>query len=318
MKKLVPSSIGLTEAAQRLRAGSLVVIPTETVYGLAGNAFNARACAQIFALKDRPQFNPLICHLPSAESLSELCDEVPDEAKELARIFWPGPLTLVLKKKSRIPDLVTAGLDTVAVRVPAHSLALDLLRTCGLPLAAPSANRFQHISPTTVEAAYRELGDAVAYLDGGSCTVGLESTILAHGEAGWECLRIGGLALEKIEKRVGPVKLVDGASGIRAPGMLKKHYAPTTPLEWLDEPGSSNQGGLIGIGLPESLKNRFEFCEDLSPAGDLDEAARELFSALRRLDARGLEKIYALRAPERGLGRAINDRLERAAGSVSD
>lgn len=311
MKQL--SRISITEAVRRLTLGECVVIPTETVYGLSANAFDSNACQQIFALKSRPLYNPLICHLPSADAIYEMCTSLPQEALALTRRFWPGPLTLILKKNERIGDVITGGLPTVGVRVPAHPVTLELLRTTGFPLAAPSANRFKRISATTVEAAYEELGDKVSYLDGGTCTVGLESTILEWTETGWRCLRVGGLALDKIEAVVGPVARVTEGSAVRAPGMLAQHYSPETTLELTDDPIPAQGTGLLILRSSEILRGSFTAVEELSATGDLDEAATNLFSALRRLDKLGLKKIVAVRVPDRGIGTAINDRLKRAA-----
>ncbi len=306
-------------AAEKLRIGELVAFPTETVYGLGANALNERAVAQIFAVKNRPLFDPLIVHLADKEAVSQYVTAIDQRAVALMDRFWPGPLTLVFRKRSIIPDLVTAGFDTVALRVPAHPVALALLRETGLPIAAPSANPFGYVSPTTAMHVQDMLGGAVGLiLDGGPCVVGVESTVCALIEEQAVILRPGGVPLEDIEEVIGPVQVgFFGHSDPRSPGTLPSHYAPRVPLV-LIAPGEAlvrpPHGQRVGLLL---LKPRpaegYAAVEYLSRDGNLVDAAANLFAALRRLDDVGLERVVAESVPEQGLGRAIMDRLRRAA-----
>jgi L-threonylcarbamoyladenylate synthase len=308
----------LNYAAALLRKGELVAIPTETVYGLAGNAFSDRAVARIFEVKNRPSFDPLIVHTSNVERLSELVAEMPDEALQLARRFMPGPLTLLLPKKAVIPDLVTAGLIIVGVRIPSHPLALDLLGRLDFPLAAPSANPFGYISPTTAGHVEMQLGDKIPYiLDGGPCQVGVESTIIGFPGGRPTVFRKGGVAVEAVEAVIGKVDVrVFSSSDPQAPGMLKSHYAPRIPLILgdIDLLLQEHQGKKLGI---ISFRKSYEQVPPhnqvvLSPSGDLTEAAQRLFAGMRELDSQDLDLILAELLPEKDLGRAINDRLRRA------
>ncbi len=309
----------LQRAAQALREGRLVAFPTETVYGLGAHALDERAVAGIFEAKGRPRFDPLIVHVldlqdampliqPSAESLAM--------ARKLAERFWPGPLTLVLPKSERVPDIVTAGQPTVAIRAPAHPMARALLRTVQLPLAAPSANRFTKISPTCAAHVAEQLQDRVAMiLDGGSCEVGLESTIVSLVEPPYLLLRPGGLPLEELEPIIGALHRPGEHEHTRAsPGRQMKHYAPQTRMVLMDPKTigeEAQQAGLLSFG-PSPEASRFAAAEVLSAGEDLREAAAGLFAAMRRLDAKKLPLIVAEPVPERGLGLAIMDRLRRA------
>ncbi|MGH7126920.1 MAG: L-threonylcarbamoyladenylate synthase [Planctomycetaceae bacterium] len=319
-----PLGTDVPRAATILRSGGLVAFATETVYGLGVNALDPAAVAQVFAVKERPRFDPLIVHVADVAWLERLTTRVPPVARALTERFWPGPLTLVLPKTEIVPGLVTAGLPTVAVRVPDHPLALDLLRECALPLAAPSANPFGRISPTRAEHVAEQLGERIDYiLDGGPCRVGVESTVVqVPAEDGPALLlRPGGLPAEAIEALTGP--LIIPAPSDRpelhapaSPGRLPSHYAPHTPLVLAEENAALPEGrlGLLTLTRPANA-DRFTAVEVLSPTGDLTEAAAGFFAALRRLDAAGLDLIVARPVPEEGLGRAINDRLRRAAGS---
>lgn len=308
----------IARAAAMLRAGGVVAFPTETVYGLGASAFDERAVARVFEIKGRPRFDPLIVHVSDLEAAEALAAEMPALAARLARRHWPGPLTLVLPKRPAVPDLVTGGLPTVAMRCPRHPVALELLRELGGPIAAPSANRFGGLSPTTAEAAAEQLGDGPdLILDGGPCAVGVESTIVAFEPEGPTLLRPGGLPLEEIEAEIGPVRIAPATDERPlAPGRLARHYAPRTPLRLIaEEPPNDRiaaRSGLLTLRAPADAA-RYAAVETLSAAGDLREAAAKLFAALRRLDAMGLEIIFAELLPEEGLGRAINDRLRRAA-----
>ncbi len=317
------ASIGtdVLEAARLLRAGELVAIPTETVYGLAANALDPAACLAIFERKERPAFDPLIVHVRSLEQAGALVvRELPAPAAALARAFWPGPLTLVLPKRAGVPDLVTSGLDTVAVRQPAHPLAQQLLDALPFPLAAPSANRFGAVSPTTAQHVVDQLGERVPYvLDGGPCRVGVESTIVGWDGAQGVLLRPGGVPLEELERVVGelrlPADVADGAAPA-APGMLAAHYAPRTPLVLgdLDALLAAHAGRRVGV-LAFRAPRAAPYVRVLSANGDLAEAARRLFAALRELDGCGAELLLAEPVPDEGLGRAINDRLRRASAA---
>ncbi len=303
----------LAQAARLLEQGAVVAIPTETVYGLAADAFNEEAVLTIFSVKQRPAFDPLIVHVRDRAQLDRVA-VVPQEAEVLIDRFWPGPLTLVLPKRPAVPDLVTSGLDTVAVRMPAHPMTRALLHALDTPLAAPSANPFGYVSPTTAGHVQDQLGGRVPYiLDGGACTVGVESTILGW-QGRWLLYRPGGLPVEAIEQVVGPVHAAADGARPQAPGMLESHYAPRKPVHVGDVPALLRRFGGRAVGVisfrTEHLAHR---CEVLSPEGDLAAAARHLFAVLRELDASDCQLIVAERFPEEGLGRAINDRLRRAA-----
>jgi L-threonylcarbamoyladenylate synthase len=311
----------ISRAVELLRRGEVIGLPTETVYGLAGDGLNPDALARIFEVKQRPLFDPLILHFSDAEAAFAMAEEVPEMAHELARRFWPGPLTLVLKKDALVPDLATSGLPNVAVRVPAHPVAQSLLRAFGGPLAAPSANRFGRISPTDAQAVHTELGDAVPLvLDGGACTVGLESTVLslAYDVPAPILLRAGGISLEQIQSVIGPVqKATPVDDRPQAPGQLKHHYAPRKPLRLVEnvtEIPTQPDTGWLAFGKPPTLATFPGVIENISPGGDLREAAANFFRALRALDDHPrVATIYAVPLPTHGLGLAINERLERAA-----
>ncbi len=307
---LAADAAGIGRAAALLRAGALVAFGTETVYGLGADATDARAVAAVFAAKDRPRFNPLICHYP--DEAAAFAEMVPTEtASRLAAAFWPGPLTLVLPRRdaSRVALLTGAGLDTLAVRVPAHPVAQALLRAVGRPVAAPSANRSGQVSPTTAAHVLESLGGRIAaVLDSGPCAVGVESTVLDLSGPAPALLRPGGVTLEAIEAAIGAV--APGRPDVlRGPGMLASHYAPRLKVRLAAERVAADEA-LLAFGTP--LKGAGAVFQ-LSAAGDLAEAAGNLFAGLRVLDASGMTRIAAMPIPARGLGRAINDRLERAA-----
>ncbi len=311
-------------AARILRSGGVVAFPTETVYGLGADAFNALAVAKIFEIKKRPYFDPLIVHISDDDQFEKLA-QVTQAAKDLARAFWPGPLTLVLKKKPGIPDLVVAGLETIAVRMPDHPAALDLIRAAKTPLAAPSANPFGYLSPTTSKHVEEQLGEQIDFiLDGGPCLTGVESTIIDLSCERPKLLRPGGISAEEIEKITGPMERQISASMPTAPGQLKQHYSPRKPLRILsiEEMKSHSKLSKAGILLfssgsaPEAQPPiQATAVEVLSEKGDLKEAAANLFSALHRLDKSKSEIIFAEPMPENGLGLAIMDRLRRAAAT---
>lgn len=309
----------ILKAKAILEEGGLVAIPTETVYGLAANALNAEAVAKIFQVKKRPTFDPLIVHTAHLDQAKEYLLSIPDTAYRLAEAFWPGPLTILLNKKSIIPDLVTSGLDRVAIRIPAHPLSKQLLEILPFPLAAPSANPFGYISPTLPSHVNDQLGDSIPYiLDGGPCSVGIESTIVGFESDEPFIYRLGGMSVEAIETIIGPVKTKShSSSNPSSPGMLQSHYAPGTKLiigdiDQLISRYSDKNFAIL------SFQRKFKEISadrqlDLSPAGDLSEAAQKLFTALRDLDKRGFDIILTQLVPDTGLGRAINDRLRRAA-----
>ena len=311
----------IARAAEVLRSGGLVAFPTETVYGLGADARSAEACARIFEAKRRPHFDPLIVHVTDAESAASVADVSDPRVRELAARFWPGPLTLVLPKTDLVPDIVTSGLPTVAVRVPAHPVAQALLAASALPIAAPSANPFGYISPTTAEHVERQLGDRVSLiLDGGECTVGVESTIVDLSGERPALLRPGGLPEERLRDVLGELERPERSTAPRAPGQLESHYAPRTRLVLVGEGGArvgdGERAGLLAVREPDpELRARCAAVEVLSPSGDLVVAAARLFAALHRLDGADLDVIYAERVPERGIGVAIMDRLERASTS---
>jgi L-threonylcarbamoyladenylate synthase len=299
-----------------LKDGGVVAFPTETVYGLGANALDPIAVARIFEIKGRPRFDPLIVHVAALHQVQNLVTELPEPAQALMGSFWPGPLTLVLPKSDRVPEIVTAGLPTVAVRMPDHPVALTLIRRAGVPIAAPSANRFGRVSPTTAEHVHQQLGSAVdLILDGGRCPIGVESTIISVLEDTVTLLRPGGTPLEEVERLVGPVQRRTQASAAPlAPGQLAHHYAPQTPLvlKGQELPERALRRGLLSFTVPASAED-FVAVEVLSKTGDLREAAANLFAALHRLDAMHLDVIVAELVPEVDLGLAINDRLRRAA-----
>lgn len=313
-----PSSENLKKAAQIIRGGGLVAFPTETVYGLGANAFSAEAAARIFEAKRRPSFDPLIVHVSDFEMLARVVSEVSPLAQKLIEHFWPGPLTLVFPKSALVPGIVTSGLPTVAVRMPNHPVALELIRQSETPIAAPSANPFGYLSPTRAEHVERMLGDSVdLILDGGPTTFGVESTILLLAEKP-VVLRFGAVSVEALEAVVGSVELRVGDSHKPlVPGQLPQHYSPRTPIQ-LSKPEEVplEVRKKVGYLAFKDVPKGFKVVKVLSPTGDLLEAAAHLFEALHQLDRLGLEAIYAEPVPEESLGRAIMDRLRRA--SVRD
>lgn len=303
-------SATIRRASAALRAGDPVALPTETVYGLAADALNARACARIFEAKDRPLYDPLIVHLPGLEWLERVA-VVNVAALRLAQEFWPGPLTMVLPRREIVPDIVTSGQETVAVRMSAHSVFRQIALNTGTPLAAPSANRFGRISPTTAAHVLAELDGRIELIvDGGPCMHGIESTIVLVAEDHFEILRHGPITEADLEK-FAPVRAPE-RTDIAAPGNLKSHYAPTTPLDIVTElPAECEDTGLLAWRPVEA--SGFAAVETLSSNGDLREVAANLYAGMRRLDARGLTRILALPVPEEGLGAAIMERLRKAA-----
>lgn len=306
----------ITRAKAILDANGVIGIPTETVYGLAGNAFSPAAITQIFGIKNRPFFDPLIVHVGHAKHLEMCTPHISGQLQRCMEHFWPGPVTFLVNKSTQVPDLVTSGLPKVAVRMPNHSLTLALLQTLDYPLAAPSANPFGYISPTQAQHVLDQLGNMVPYvLDGGPCQVGVESTILEEMETGWKVLRLGGLTIEEVEEFLNQtVAIQDSSSRPAAPGMLDQHYSPRKPL-WV---GNVEEGVLLFAGKKVAtltLQHQVQGVPGitLSPSGNLNNAASNLFQAMRELDTWDVDVIVAEWMPDRELGRPMNDRLKRAA-----
>ena len=334
--EMTKTGTDIPTAAHWLQQGDCVAIPTETVYGLAANALDPAAVLRIFEIKNRPAFDPLIVHVTDLNQAKRYAADFPAPLQLLAEKFWPGPLTLLVSKHDSIPDLVSSGLPRVALRAPAHPMAQALLRALPFPLAAPSANPFGYISPTTAQHVYDQLRDKIPYiLDGGPSSIGLESTIVGFEDGQVSVYRLGGLPLETIEAAVGPVRvLLNQSSNPTAPGMLKSHYAPRKPLldgrRWTVDGGRATvdggrwtvdgrqwEGNTKRIGVL-TFQPRVHLPEHglqiaLSESGDMSEAAQNLFAALRSLDEADIDVIFAEFVPDTGLGRAINDRLRRAA-----
>lgn len=324
MRLLSTSAHDLETAAQAIRDGLLVAIPTETVYGLGADAWNKAALARVFEAKRRPSFDPLILHVSEPGGADEVADTSVRYASELSARFWPGPLTMVLPKRDRVPDLATSGLPTVAVRCPASVVARDIIRRAGVPVAAPSANPFGYLSPTRAAHVAAQLGDRVDYIvDGGRCPVGVESTVLDLSQEPPLILRPGGLPVELIAEVVPGVEVFDrSTTSPRAPGQLPSHYAPRIPLR-LVGPGllaSASPSGraaalCFGADCAQALSRGGAWAKvvDLSPGRDPLEAAASLFDLLHELDAGGYGELWAETLPEEGIGRAVNDRLRKAA-----
>jgi L-threonylcarbamoyladenylate synthase len=308
------------KAQKTLEQGSLVAIPTETVYGLAANGLVADAVAKIFAAKNRPAFDPLILHTHSIYEIKKYVTSIPSVLDRLAKHFWPGPLTLLLEKKEIVPDLVTSGLPMVAFRIPNHNLTLSLLQKLNFPIAAPSANPFGYISPTTAQHVENQLGEQVQYiLDGGACKVGVESTIVGIEDNKVMIYRLGGLSMEAIEAVIGKVEVkLHSSSNPKAPGMLESHYAPRKPMLLGNIPEMIKSFPNKKLGILSFQKNYSVNYPTylLSPKGDTLEAASNLFAYMRLLDSLDIDIILAEELPEAQLGRAINDRLRRAAATT--
>ncbi|SDG38927.1 L-threonylcarbamoyladenylate synthase [Pelagibacterium luteolum] len=311
MKPIARHPQSVEDAADILRTGDVCAFATETVYGLGADATNSDAVLKIYETKGRPRFNPLISHCADIDMAARYAEFSP-LAKKLAASFWPGPLTLVLplRKNSGLSDLVTAGLDTVGLRIPGHETARALIAALGKPIAAPSANPSGKLSPTSAEQVRKAFADAVPVLDGGPCSSGLESTILAIDGDTVTQLRAGALPRDAIEDVLGhPIATAAPNAAITAPGMLKSHYAPMSPLR-LNAAAPNPGEAFLAFGPQPDFNGPLL---NLSPAADLTEAARNLFSYLARLDAEGRAVIAIAPIPDTGLGEAINDRLQRAA-----
>lgn len=308
----------LSLAKQYLDDGELISIPTETVYGLASNAFDHKAVEKIYDVKRRPKSNPLILHCSRINQLFDFADHIPDAAFHLASSFWPGPLTLLLKKSKKIPNSITGGSPNVAVRIPNHSLTLELLNTLEYPLVAPSANPYNQISPTSSQMVYDYFHGLIPFiLDGGKCKSGIESTIINFTSNVPEVLRFGSLTVEMIEKEIGK-KVLDKTyvKEVKAPGMSNKHYSPLKPLYVTDNISkflSDNSDKKTGVLSFDGSKDDYnQFVMILSEKGNMTEAAKNLYECLYILDNSGVDQIVTTFLPNRGLGSSINDRLKRA------
>ena len=308
------------KAAAFLKQGNPVAIPTETVYGLAANALDEKAVRKIYEVKNRPLHNPLILHLSGKEELDKYVNDIPTVVHQLIEHFWPGPLTLLLQKKETVPEIITHGMPRVAVRVPNHPLTLELLKNLSFPLAAPSANPSGYISPTQAEHVQQQIGTKIPYiLDGGNCTQGIESTIVGFDNNEVIIYRLGAVSMEEIENITGDVSFyIRDENTPQAPGMLLKHYSPRTPFYLTEDylltikNMEEKKIGLLLFKQPEINLNITQQ-EVLSVNGNLKEAASNLYAAMHRLDAANLDVIIAEKFPDDGIGKAINDRLERAA-----
>ena len=318
-------------AAEILKAGGLLGIPTETVYGLGANGLDPEAVARIFAAKGRPQDNPLILHIPSADWLERYCLDIPNGAYALARRFWPGPLTMILKRRSVVPDVVTAGLDTVGMRCPAHSLCRAVIAAAGVPVAAPSGNTSGRPSPTTAEEMLQDMdGKIDAILDGGPCAVGVESTIVDLTAVPPRLLRPGGVTLEQLRAALGEVavdsavtRLMEAGEHPRAPGMKYRHYAPKAPVTVVKGPPAAAAEYIRahlepgdGVICFDEYAPLFPGCplEQLGPSTDVPEQARRVFDALRWFDGTDVTHIWAQCPDATGIGLAVANRLNKAAG----
>ena len=308
----------INKAKLLLEQGELVAIPTETVYGLAGNGLSPAAIGKIYAAKNRPQFNPLILHVADLDQLGKWVQAIPNACRDLINKLSPGPITYLLPKSDSVPDIVTAGSHRVAIRIPAHDLTLSLLSQLDFPLAAPSANPSGYVSPVTSQHVYEGLSGIIPYiLEGGAAKVGLESTIVGFEEGKIVVHRLGGIAAEEIEALTGQeVELRLAHAAPTAPGQLKSHYATKKPLllgdiKQLYQENTGKKIGVLSFQTNYELPGIIQY--QLSPSGNIDEAASQLFSTMRKLDQVDVDLILAEIFPDRGLGKAINDRLERAA-----
>ena len=331
MKTRVLNGEQAEEAARLLRGGGLVALPTETVYGLGANGLDPEAVGRIFAAKGRPQDNPLILHVPSADWLDRYCLDIPPLARRLAERFWPGPLTLILRRRPVVPDATTGGLDTVGVRCPDHPVTRDIIRRAGVPVAAPSANTSGRPSCTTAAHVLEDMDGRIdAVVDGGGCTVGVESTILDLTADPPRLLRPGGLPLEELEAAAGRIVVDKAVTGLlaegerpRAPGMKYRHYAPKAPVTVVTGPSAASAAYIRAHAGPDSGVICFReylglfpgrVTHDLGPEGDRAEQARRVFDALRAFDGTAVKEIFAQCPDGAGLGLAIGNRLKKAAG----
>lgn len=309
-------NLEIQTAAEIIKKGGLVAFPTETVYGLGANALNPEAVARIFEMKERPSFDPLIVHISNLECLKLLCKSVDSRVYLLAEKFWPGPLTLVLPKSEAVHDIVTSGLPSVAIRMPDHPIALQLIKASGNPIAAPSANKFGKLSPTKAAHVKKQLPNVDYILDGGETTVGIESTVIALTDAGFQILRPGIITKEEIEAVIPfDGNLILDENKPEAPGLLKSHYSPAKPMLILEEGARIPKAKKIGYLAFQEIRPSvdYQILEVLSKSGDLKEAALNLFGALHRLEDADIDLILVEPIKEEGIGIAIMDRLRKAA-----
>ncbi|HBM16364.1 MAG TPA: threonylcarbamoyl-AMP synthase [Lentisphaeria bacterium] len=309
----------IERAAEIIRHGGLVAFPTETVYGLGANALDPVAVAKIFEAKARPSFDPLIVHIAVIEDLTRLISVIDERIYKLTDKFWPGPLTIVMPKKNIVPDIITSGLPNVAIRMPANNIALNLIKMSDCPIAAPSANKFGQLSPTKAEHVRKQLPFLPCILDGGSTSVGIESTVISLKEDGFLILRQGIITREDLEKVLPCSSHIDKNKGLSSPGLLKSHYSPIKPIYILGEyeiPLNKSNAGLISFTGADSEK--YKSVEILSGKGDLKEAAANLFGALHRLEESDIDYIVAEKVPESGIGLAIMDKLRKASYRYSN
>lgn len=317
MKTIVGTDI--LYAASLLRQEWIVGVPTETVYGLAANALSPAAVIKIFTAKNRPYFDPLIVHCISIDHIQPYVAAIPDWASTLGRLFSPGPITFLLPKKQSIPDIVTSGLPQVGIRIPSHTVIRELLSHLDFPLAAPSANPFGYISPTSAKHVFDQLEGKLPYiLDGGESSVGVESTVVGEENGKLIIYRVGGVSIEEIESAMGKVEYRLSTSQPMSPGALDSHYAPKTPLHMFTDVNKLPHDNNIGLIMYMTLLEAFSESQQrvLTPSGDLKLAAQNLFKIMRELDGMGFDAIYAERVPQTGLGMAINDRLKRASINI--
>ncbi|MBQ1824682.1 MAG: threonylcarbamoyl-AMP synthase [Fibrobacter sp.] len=316
-----PPWTSVSEAARLLKEGEVVAIPTETVYGLAGNAFEPKALAKIFAAKERPTFDPLIVHIADIDQLADIAKDIPDEAYKLAEAYWPGPMTIILPKKDCIPDLCTSGLPSVAVRFPSHPVAQAIIKESGLPLAAPSANLFKHVSPTTAEHVAAQLADRIAgIVDGGACSVGVESSIISLAGETPTVLRPGAITPEMFSKVIGNVTVKESTSkpgqAMQAPGQCDTHYRPQVPLYFGEIPeGYKLPARTVRIAFGKQA-GAIPATVNLSESGDMTEATSKLYAYMHDLDKPEYDLILVDPIPNTGVGMALNDRLKRASVKV--
>ncbi len=316
MKILKPTEKNIKFCAGLIRKGDVIAFPTETVYGLGANALNPDACLRIFEIKQRPKFDPLIVHISKKEDLNKIAKFVPDKIKKLTDKFWPGPLTVVVEKKEIVPDIVTAGLKTVAIRMPKNEIALKLIKYAQTPLAAPSANKFTRISPTNPYHIKRQFkkNDIKYIIDGGKTEYGVESTIIKHEAGKIYILRKGAVSKEEIEKTLGEKVYIKKSKKIDSPGQFKKHYAPIAKVIIVNNKNikSDPEAGYIAFYKKPEMK--FKVIKILSEKKDLYEAARNLFEYFHEMEEKKVKRIYIEKVPEKGIGYAIMDRIRKACG----
>jgi L-threonylcarbamoyladenylate synthase len=315
--KIVKANIkNIKKAARLINKGGVVAFPTETVYGLGADAFNAKAVAKIFEIKERPRFDPLITHICEKKQLYLLTKNINEKLKKLIEIFWPGPLTIIVEKKESVPDIVSAGLKTVAIRMPANEIALKLIKISNTPIAAPSANKFSRLSPTRAEHVYSQLKNKPdLILDGGKTIYGLESTIVKFENGKFYLLRAGAISPQEIKEKTGIRLIKNSSEKISAPGQLKKHYSPKARLFIVKNENEAKEKNAAYLAFYKKPKKKYKLVKILSAKKDLSEAASNLFDFLHSIENKNIKCIYIEKVPNKNIGIAINDRIERAAAS---